>query len=239
MEELFTASNFTALLALSGLEIVLGIDNIVMIAILVQRLPKEQQRKAQLIGLGLAMGFRILLLLTIRWIMFLTEPLFSIAGKDFSGKDLILFAGGLFLIWKATKEIHKEVAHETDTEAAKRADKRASFASVISTIVLVDLVFSLDSVITAVGMSNSIPVMITAVVIAVIVMMIFTESVSNFIAKHPTFKMLALSFLNLIGVLLLSEAFGMHFDRGYVYFAMGFSFFVEVLNMRIRKRKTS
>lgn len=235
MIELLSPENLIALLTLTALEIVLGIDNIIFIAILVGKLKGEQQRKARTLGLSLAMLMRIALLLAINWIMLLTEPLFAIFSHDFSGRDLILLLGGLFLIAKATFEIHDKIENPEGQE--KELKKKAvSFASVITQIVLIDIVFSLDSVITAVGMSNNIPVMVTAVVIAVLVMMFFAKSIGEFIEEHPTFKMLALAFLLLIGVMLVADGCGKHVDKGYIYFAIGFSLGVEMLNMKIRKK---
>jgi predicted tellurium resistance membrane protein TerC len=230
--ELLTIESLIALVTLTSLEIVLGIDNIVFIAILTGKLDPSQQDKARRIGLALAMIMRILLLLAISWIMGLTTPLFAVFNHDVSGRDLILFLGGLFLIGKSTFEIHDKIeGHEHGT----KAKVAASFASVIVQIMLLDIVFSLDSVITAVGMVDHIPIMIAAVVIAVGIMMIFAGSVSRFVERHPTIKMLALSFLLLIGVMLLAEGFGRHIEKGYIYFAMAFSLFVELLNLRMRK----
>lgn len=233
---MFTVENLIAFLTLSALEIVLGIDNIVFIAIISNNLPAEVQSKARKIGLAMAMVTRIALLLAISWIMGLTEPLFSVLGKAISGRDVILLLGGLFLIGKSTFEIHDkiEVGHG-EVEAAAR--KVSGFASAVTQIAILDIVFSLDSVITAVGMVQSVPVMIAAIVAAVIVMMIFADPVSRFVKNHPTIQMLALSFLILIGVFLVAEGFGKHIDRGYIYFAMAFSLGVELLNMRIRKGK--
>ncbi|MEZ4754835.1 MAG: TerC family protein [Bdellovibrionota bacterium] len=233
--DLLTFDNLAALVALTSLEIVLGIDNIVFLTILVDRLPKAKQATARFIGLSLAMIFRILLLLFIKWIMLLTQPLFSVAGIEFSGKSLILFGGGLFLLWKATIETHKNLEGEHDAPAVHT--NAANLWGVILQIILIDLVFSLDSVITAVGMVESITIMITAIVIAIIVMMAFAGYISRTIEKHPTLKMLALAFLMLVGVLLVAEGLGKHMERGYLYFAMGFSLFVEVMNIRIRTKK--
>ena len=220
-----------ALLTLTVLEVVLGIDNVIFISILVQRLPADQRDKGRIIGLGLAMGMRILLLLTISWIIGLTEPLFTIAGNEFSWRDVILIGGGLFLLWKATTEIHESlegaVSHESTVAAGT-----ASFGAVLVQIVLLDIVFSLDSVLTAVGMANDIAVMVAAVVIAVLVMLVASGPLSAFVHKHPTVKMLALSFLLLIGVTLIADGFGFHIDKAYIYAAMGFSVFVEALNLR-------
>jgi predicted tellurium resistance membrane protein TerC len=224
-----------ALLTLTVLEIVLGIDNIVFISILVGKLPRDQQDRARIIGLGLAMFMRIALLFTISWIIGLTQPWFTIAGMEFSGRDLILIGGGLFLLGKATFEIHDRL--EGDEHAPGTvASGTASFASVIAQILALDLVFSLDSVITAVGMAEDLWVMVTAVVIAVGVMLISSGYIADFVNRHPTVKMLALSFLLLIGMSLVAEGFDFHIPKGYIYFAMGFSVFVEILNLRIRGR---
>jgi predicted tellurium resistance membrane protein TerC len=245
MEHLFTADSIISLLTLTVLEIVLGIDNIVFISILAGKLPPEQQKKARRLGLGLAMFVRILLLLSINWIMSLTTPLFNVGEwiglkntswlemTAISGRDLILVIGGLFLIYKSTAEIHDKLEgeeHETAT------GKVASFSGVIVQILLLDIVFSLDSVITAVGMADHIEIMIAAVVIAVGIMMLAAESVSNFVNKHPTVKMLALSFLLLIGVSLIAEGFEQHIPKGYIYFAMAFSVLVEVLNLKMKAK---
>lgn len=235
MEWLFDPQIWLALVTLTTLEIVLGIDNVVFIAILADKLPHAQQKKARLIGLGLAMFSRIALLASIVWIMRLTSPLFSILGNEFSGRDIILFIGGLFLLAKSTHEIHNKLEAKEGESSARVA---ASFAGVITQIILLDLVFSLDSVITAVGMANELGVMIAAVVIAVIFMMMFAGAISNFVNHHPTIKMLALSFLLLIGVTLIADAFGQHISKGYIYFAMAFSIFVEMLNLKMRSRIT-
>jgi predicted tellurium resistance membrane protein TerC len=234
MTELFTSENLIALLTLSSLEIVLGIDNIVFISILVGKLPQRRQARARQLGLLLAMGMRIALLLAISWVMGLTEPLFSIAaiGQDFSGRDLILLFGGLFLVGKATWEIHDKLEGSEHGQAAPRA---ASFGAILVQIVLLDIVFSLDSVITAVGMASEVAIMVTAVVIAVLVMMVFAGRIGAFIERHPTLKMLALSFLLLIGVVLIADGFGQHVSKGYIYFAMAFSLFVELLNLGLRR----
>jgi predicted tellurium resistance membrane protein TerC len=233
--ELFTLDNAVALLTLSALEIVLGIDNLVVIAILTAKLPPEQRERARRVGLVAAMGMRVALLLTLSWVMGLTGTLFSVAGQDFSGRDLILLGGGLFLIAKATHEIHTKVeAPDEHPQAGRRV--YASLANVVGQIMAFDLVFSIDSVITAIGMAQSIAVMVAAIVIAVATMLVFATPVSEFVERHPSIKMLALSFLLLIGVLLVAEAFGRHIDRGYVYFAMGFSLSVELLNLRARRR---
>jgi len=232
--ELFTSDNLVALLTLTLLEIVLGIDNIVFISILTAKLPKSQQQRAWRLGLSLAMFLRIGLLLSITWVMSLTASLFAPFGHEISGRDLILLLGGLFLVGKATWEIHDKLeggpAHGPD------GGGRASFGSVIFQILLLDLVFSLDSVITAVGMASSIYVMITAVVISIGVMLVFARAIGAFVERHPTIKMLALSFLILIGVLLIADGLGQHIPKGYVYFAMAFSVGVEMLNLRLRKK---
>ena len=234
MAELFTSENLIALLTLSSLEIVLGIDNIVFISILCAKLPPGQQAKARQIGLLLAMGMRVALLLAISWVIGLTAPLFMlpVLEQEISGRDLILLFGGLFLVGKATWEIHDKLEGGDHARATPRA---ASFASILVQIVLLDVVFSLDSVITAVGLARAIEVMIAAVVIAVVVMMVFAGRISDFIERHPTFKMLALSFLLLIGVVLIADGFEQHVSKGYIYFAMAFSLFVEVLNIRLRR----
>jgi predicted tellurium resistance membrane protein TerC len=221
------------LLTLTALEIVLGIDNIVFISILSGRLPATSQRKARLWGLALAMIMRVLLLLSLSWIMGLTQPLFTTTWCEFSGRALILIGGGLFLIAKSTREIHHNIE-----EAGEKAPamKQVSFSSGLIQIALLDIVFSLDSVITAVGMVDEIGVMIAAVIIAVIAMMVFAGSISRFISRHPTVKMLALSFLLLIGVNLIGDGLEFHIPKGYTYFAMGFSVLVEMLNIKVRKR---
>jgi len=221
------------LLTLTALEIVLGIDNIVFIAILSGRLPAHSQRKARLWGLALAMIMRVLLLLSLSWIMGLTKPLFSITSFGVSGRALILIGGGLFLLAKSTREIH----HKLEGDESVTGKGASSFPAVLVQIVLLDIVFSLDSVITAVGMVDQIGVMIAAVMIAVAAMMIFAGRISRFIERHPTLKMLALSFLLLIGVNLIGEGLEFHIPKGYTYFAMGFSVLVEMLNLKVRKQK--
>ena len=232
MEALLTAENGIALATLAGLEIVLGIDNIVFIAILTQKLPVARQAAARRIGLVGAMVMRIGLLLAIGWVMGLTEVLFTFLDQGYSGRDLILLGGGLFLVAKATWEIHDKLegAEEIHGEV-----KGVSMSSVILQIMILDMVFSLDSVITAVGMANELAVMIAAVVISVGVMLIFAESISRFIEAHPTMKILALSFLILIGVVLMLEGLGKHVEKGYIYFAMAFSLGVELVNVAVRK----
>ena len=217
---------------LTALELVLGIDNIVFISILAGKLPAEQQQKARLVGLALAMLMRVGLLFSLSWIISLTAPLFTVLGQEISGRDLVLIGGGLFLIGKSTHEIHSKLEGD---EGSGSAQVKASFVSVIVQILLLDIVFSLDSVITAVGMVDEIWIMIAAVVVAVLFMMVFASPISNFVDRHPTVKMLALSFLLLIGVTLLAEAFDRHIPKGYIYFAMAFSVFVEMLNLRLRK----
>ncbi len=222
-----------ALLTLTTLEIVLGVDNIIFISILAGKLPKNQQAKARQIGLLLAMVMRILLLFSIAWIIKLTAPWFTVFGQEISGRDLILLVGGLFLLAKATHEIHDKLEGEEGHGSARVA---ASFMSVIVQIMLLDIVFSLDSVITAVGMADDLAVMVTAVVIAVGVMMFSAGSIARFVDAHPTVKILALSFLILIGVSLTAEAFDHHIPKGYIYFAMAFSVFVEMINLRVRSK---
>jgi predicted tellurium resistance membrane protein TerC len=220
-----------ALLTLTVLEVVLGIDNVIFISILAAKLPPRQQARGRRVGLALAMLMRVGLLLSLTWIIRLTEPLFTVLGRGISGRDLILLLGGLFLIAKSTYEIHDKL------EGAERhvsAAEHPSFRSVVIQIMLLDMVFSLDSVITAVGMVQQIPVMIAAVVIAIVLMMLFAKPVSDFVERHPTVKMLALSFLLLIGVALIADGLGLHIPRGYIYFAMGFSVMVELLNLRLR-----
>jgi predicted tellurium resistance membrane protein TerC len=221
------------LLTLTVLEIVLGIDNIIFISILAGKLPAEQQARARRVGLLGAMLTRIALLAALAWIIRLTAPLFTLVGHAFSGRDLILIAGGLFLLAKSTREIHEGL--EGDAGRSNPA-VRASFAAVVGQIMVLDIVFSLDSVITAVGMARHLAVMITAVVLAVGVMMFAAASISEFVHRHPTVKMLALSFLLMIGVSLIADGLGQHIAKGYIYFAMGFSVFVEVLNIRVRAR---
>lgn len=221
-----------ALGTLTLLEIVLGVDNIIFISILAGKLPEEQQPRARTIGLGLALFGRVALLLAISWVMGLTRNLFTVLGQEISGRDLILVLGGLFLLAKATHEIHEKLEGATQGETPSKV---ATMTSVIVQILILDLVFSLDSVITAVGMAEDVQVMIAAVVIAVLFMMFSAKAVSDFIAKHPTVKMLALSFLLMVGVALIGEALDLHIPRGYIYFAMGFSVFVEMLNLRLRK----
>lgn len=222
-----------SLATLTALEIVLGIDNIIFIAILSAKLPSSQQGRARLAGLGIAMATRVLLLLSLTWMMKLTAPLFAVLGRHISGRDLIMIAGGLFLLSKSTLEIHEKLEGHKEEQSVAKA--RAAFGFVVMQIVLLDIVFSLDSVVTAIGMSNNLGVMVAAVVIAVIFMMGFSKSISDFVDRHPTIRMLALSFLLLIGVSLIGEGLGFHIPKGYIYFAMAFSVMVEMLNLRIRK----
>lgn len=223
-----------ALLTLTVLEVVLGIDNIIFISILAGKLPAAQQERARIVGLSLAMFVRIGLLFSLSWVIGLTEPLFEVIGNQISGRDLILLGGGLFLIGKSTFEIHERL--EGDEEGVGPGVVAASFASVIVQILLLDIVFSLDSVITAVGMVDELAVMVAAVIIAVVVMLISSGAISRFVNTHPTVKMLALSFLLLIGMSLVAEGWDLHIPKGYIYFAMGFSVFVEMLNLRLRRR---
>ncbi len=236
MLELLTTENLIALLTLTALEIVLGIDNIIFLSILTGKLPAEDRARARRIGLMGAMLMRIGLLLALSWVMRLTTPLFTlpVLEKVISGRDLILLVGGLFLIAKSTWEIHDKLEGATHGAAAGKA--RVSFASIIVQIMLLDIVFSLDSVITAVGMAQHVEIMIAAVVVSVLAMLVFARAVGEFVERHPTIKMLALSFLILIGVMLVAEGFGKHIEKGYVYFAMAFSLGVEMLNIRLRRQ---
>ncbi len=233
MEWLTDPQIWIAFLTLTVLELVLGIDNIVFISILAEKLPEDQRKRARTLGLGLAMITRILLLFSISIVIRLTSPLFEVLGQEISGRDLILIGGGLFLLGKSTHEIHQKLEGEEGHASARVSP---SFVSVIIQILLLDVVFSLDSVITAIGMVEQLEVMIAAVVVAVIFMMLFAGSISGFVEKHPTVKMLALSFLLLIGVTLIAEGFDQHISKGYIYFAMAFSVFVEMLNLRLKKK---
>ena len=224
--------SWAALATLTLLETVLGIDNIIFISILAGKLPADRRGRARRLGLLLAMGTRILLLMSLAWILKLTRPLFSVFGQAFSGRDLILVLGGLFLLAKSTFEIHDNLEGEQHTGRARAA---ASFSGVLVQIALLDIVFSLDSVITAVGMANELAVMVLAVMISIAIMLAFAGSIAAFVERHPTVKMLALSFLLLIGMSLVAEGFDVHMPKGYVYFAMGFSVFVEMLNLRLRR----
>lgn len=233
MEWLTDPQAWIALATLTALEIVLGIDNIIFISILAGKLPAHQQEKARMTGLGLAMFTRIGLLFSLTWLMGLTAPLFSVVGREVSGRDLILIAGGLFLLAKSTLEIHDKLEGEEGHSSARAA---ASFGGIIFQILLLDIVFSLDSIITAIGMASQLAVMVTAVVIAVGFMMFFSGKISAFVDEHPTIKMLALSFLILIGVALIGDGLDMHIPKAYIYFAMAFSVGVEMLNMRVRAK---
>jgi len=233
MPWLTSPETWIALLTLTVLEIVLGIDNIIFISILAGKLPAAEQRRARTVGLTLAMVTRILLLLSLTGMMRLTRPLFSPFGHAFSGRDLILLLGGLFLLWKSTREIHDKLEGEEGRQNLKAG---ATFGGVIVQIALLDIVFSLDSVITAVGMVRQVGVMIAAIVLAVLVMLMAAGAISDFVHRHPTLKMLALSFLLLIGVTLIADGLGQHISKGYVYFAMGFSVFVESLNLRLARK---
>ena len=233
MEWITDPQIWAALATLTLLEVVLGIDNVIFIAILAGKLPPEQQSRARRLGLALAAFMRVGLLLSLAWMIRLTAPLFEVFGHPVSGRDLILILGGLFLIAKSTREIHDKLEGDEEGHGVKRAV--ASFAGVIVQILLLDLVFSLDSVITAVGMVDQIPVMIAAIVLAIGFMLVFSGPISRFVDRHPTVKMLALSFLLLIGVALIAEGFHHHIPKGYIYFAMAFSVMVELLNMRLRR----
>lgn len=234
MELIMDPHTWVAFLTLTLLEIVLGIDNIIFIAILAGRLPKAKQNSARISGLGLAMFMRIALLLSIAWVMGLKSTLFSIFDMEFSVRDMILITGGGFLIAKSTLEIHNNLEGEDGDEEAKGA---ATFAGIISQIAILDIVFSLDSVITAIGLAEHIEIMIAAIVVAVLVMMVSSAVISEFVDEHPTVKMLALSFLILIGVALIADGFDLHIPKGYIYFSLAFSLFVEALNMNMRKRR--
>jgi predicted tellurium resistance membrane protein TerC len=236
IELLSQPETYLALLTLTALEIVLGIDNVIFISILVQRLPAAERDRARLIGLGLAMGMRIVLLLTITFIIGLTQPLLTLFGHPFSWRDVILIGGGVFLLWKATTEIHASLEGEDATAGDAGT---ASFGGVLVQVVLLDIVFSIDSVLTAVGMVDEVLLMIAAVVIAVGVMLFASGPLSRFVHRHPSIKVLGLSFLLLIGVTLIADGFGLHIDKAYIYSAMGFSVFVEALNLRRRRRRTT
>jgi len=239
MEIFLQPEAWIALLTLTFLEIVLGIDNIIFISMVSNKLPKHQQPRARTIGLALALGVRVLMLMGISWLIGLTEPLFTIFDIPFSGRNLILMAGGLFLLAKSTSEIRDKVTGEE--YELKSNSKSVSFANIIAQIVVLDIVFSFDSILTAVGMSNDLPVMIAAVIISIIIMMVFASRISEFINGQPTLQVLALSFLILIGFMLLVEGLpvgGVHVPKGYIYFAVFFSLMVEVLNMRMRKRNS-
>lgn len=237
MDSFFSFESLTALLTLSLMEIVLGIDNIIFIAILTARLPKEQQPMTQKLGISMALITRILLLFSLSWLMGMTKPLFNLMDHGFSVRDLILIFGGLFLVAKATFEIHHKLEGEGDEGTAAAGQSRANKMSmIILQIMVLDIVFSLDSVITAIGMVKHIPIMVVAMIIAMVVMLASASYISNFVEKHPTIKILALSFLILIGVVLIVEGMGGHVGKGYIYFAMFFSLAVEMINMRYRRR---
>jgi predicted tellurium resistance membrane protein TerC len=235
MDAFFTTDGILALVTLTFLEVVLGVDNVIFISILSGKLPASQQPKARRAGLLGAMVMRILLLLSVAWIIRLTAPIVTVFGHDISGRDLILIGGGLFLLGKATLEIHERLEGEEGHGSARVAP---SFAAVLMQIMLLDVVFSLDSVITAVGMADEVSIMVAAVVLAVAIMMVSAEPISAFVNRHPTVKVLALSFLLLIGVSLVGDGLGMHIPKGYIYFAMGFSVFVEMINLRVRGKAT-
>jgi predicted tellurium resistance membrane protein TerC len=232
MEWLTDPGIWMALATLTALEIVLGIDTIIFISILSGKLPAHQREKARLLGLGLAMFIRIGLLFSLTWLMGLTAPLFTVLGNGISGRDMILISGGIFLLWKSTMEIHEKLEGEEGHPSARNVTR---FGAVIVHILLLDIVFSLDSIITALGMANQLAVMVVAVVIAVGFMMLFSGKISAFVERHPTIKMLALSFLILIGVVLIGDGLDMHIPKGYIYFAMAFSVMVEMLNLRLRR----
>jgi predicted tellurium resistance membrane protein TerC len=234
METLLSADALVALVTLTVLEVVLGVDNVIFISILAGKLPAAQQDRARKVGLLAAMGMRILLLFSLAWIVRLTAPFFTIVGQEISGRDLILIGGGVFLLFKATREIHEKLEGEEGHVTARVAP---SFAAVVGQIMLLDIVFSLDSVITAVGMADDLIVMVLAVIVAVAIMMVSAGSISRFVNQHPTVKVLALSFLLLIGVSLVAEGLDQHIPKGYIYFAMAFSVFVELINQRVAARK--
>jgi len=233
MEWIAEPQAWIALITLTALEIVLGIDNIVFISVLTGRLPEDQRQKGRMIGLALAMIMRIVLLLFLAWIVKLTAPLFTVFGNEISGRDLILIIGGLFLLAKATHEIHHNLEGFEGEEEVK---VHATMGSVLFQVMLLDIVFSLDSVITAVGMADHVQVMVIAIVLAVVFMMVFAKPIGEFVEQHPTVKMLALSFLLLVGMALVADGLEFHIPKGYIYFAMGFSVFVEMLNLRLKKR---
>ena len=233
METLFSIHSIIPFLTLCALELVLGIDNIVFISIISDRLPAHQRRNARTIGLSLAIMTRIMLLLSLSWMMSLTEPLFTVFTQSISGRDIILILGGLFLIAKSTHEIHQKLESKEDSNAKHKTSK---FLFILLQILLLDIVFSLDSVITAVGMVNEIPIMVAAIIVSTLIMIFASHSIAEFVDKHPTIKLLALSFLVLIGVALLAEGFDTHIPKGYIYFSMTYALIVEILNIRLRKK---
>jgi len=233
MEWISSPEAWIAFLTLTALELVLGIDNVIFISILVDRLPEARRDLARRTGLFLAMFMRIALLLVLSWVVGLVRPLFTVLGNEISGRDVILIAGGLFLLWKSTKEVHQLIEGEAGSASAA---VRATFSAVIFQIILIDLVFSLDSIITAVGMVDEVAVMIAAVIASVALMMLFAGAIGRFVSRHPTLKMLALAFLFMIGLVLIADGFGYHVPKGYVYGAIAFSLVVEMLNMRMRRR---
>lgn len=235
--DLLTIDNLIGLITVTALEIVLGIDNIIFLAIITSRVPIQYQSRTRKVGLALAMVMRIGLLLAISWVVSLTTPLFSILNKGFSGRDLVMLCGGMFLIAKATFEIHAAIEDSNQSEKVPEPAKSIPF--VLVQIMMIDIVFSLDSVITAVGMVGTIEIMVAAVIISVVVMMIFANPISVFILRHPTLKMLALSFLILVGFVLVADGFGKPIEKGYIYFAMGFSFAVEMLNLKFIRGKAA
>jgi predicted tellurium resistance membrane protein TerC len=238
MEIFFQPEAWVALLTLTFLEIVLGVDNIIFISIVSNKLPEKDQPRARMIGLSLALGVRILMLMGITYIIGFTEPLFTVLGHEVSGRDLILAIGGLFLLSKSTTEIHHKIEGEEADPNATGKTAAAAFGKIIFQIVVLDIIFSFDSILTAVGMSRDLPIMITAVIISILVMMVFASRISKFINDHPTLQILALSFLILIGFMLMIEAMHFHVPKGYIYFAVFFSLAVEVLNIRFRKKST-
>jgi predicted tellurium resistance membrane protein TerC len=232
--DIFTLHGVTSLISLTALEIILGIDNIVFIALIIQHLPKKPREHARRIGLTLALGLRVILLLSIAWVLSLTKPWFTVFAQEFSGKDILLILGGLFLIYKATTSMHDMF---TDADERALRENKSEMTGTIIQIMFIDLVFSFDSVITAVGLTQNIPIIVVAMSIAMLIMLFFTGFVSDFIMKHPSLKTLAISFILLIGVILIGEGFGLHVPRGYLYFAMAFSAAVETMNILIRNKK--
>lgn len=236
MESLFTTPSLISLVTLTVLEIVLGIDNIIFVSIISSKLPRHKQSKARNIGLLLALGIRILLLFGISWIIGLTAPWITVMGKSFTGKDLILLLGGFFLIGKSVSEIHGKLEGAEEKMTTKEANATNALGWVIVQIAVINLIFSFDSILTAIGLVKDVTIMIIAVILSSIIMAVFAKGVNDFINRHPTFKILALSFLIMIGFLLAMEAFGFHIDKGYVYFAMAFAVLIEIINMQIRKK---